>query len=122
MICCAVQAAVGWSVIASWTTSMALVREQHETNRTASPARDVRKVQVDDSRIRVLSAEEIAHVATDAPPHLALICRVTLECLPLPSWRKRCFADLSHKQNVHFAVWFAPSLARERTYAWIALT
>jgi len=47
-----------------------------------SPAENVRKFDVDDARIRVLNAEEIAYVLTHASPDLALMSRVTLECLP----------------------------------------
>jgi integrase len=46
-----------------------------------SPAQHVRKFDVDDARIRVLNPEEIAYVLTHASPDIALISRVTLECL-----------------------------------------
>jgi integrase len=47
-----------------------------------SPAQGVRKFDVDDVRVRVLSSEEMALVLAEAPAHIALLCRVTLECLP----------------------------------------
>jgi integrase len=47
-----------------------------------SPTQGVRKFDVDDARVRVLSSEEIARVLADSPAHIALMSRVTLECLP----------------------------------------
>jgi hypothetical protein len=43
MICCAVHAAVGWSVIARWTTRRRLVREQHKDEQHASGEGRVRE-------------------------------------------------------------------------------
>jgi integrase len=48
----------------------------------ASPADGVRKFDVDDARVRVLSSEEIRLVLTRSPAHIALMSRVTLDCLP----------------------------------------
>ena len=48
----------------------------------ASPAAAVRKYQTDDTRVRVLNADEIKTVLTQTPPDIALLCRATLECLP----------------------------------------
>ncbi len=49
---------------------------------TASPAAAVKKYRVDDTRIRVLTADEIKTVLTKTPSDIALLCRATLECLP----------------------------------------
>lgn len=48
----------------------------------SNPSKAVTKFRVDDTRTRVLSPEEIRIVLTQLPPDLALLCRVTLECLP----------------------------------------
>jgi integrase len=49
---------------------------------SASPVTKVRKYQIDDTRIRVLSESEIQIVLTKCPPDVVLLCRATLECLP----------------------------------------
>jgi integrase len=46
-----------------------------------SPLPDVSNFVVDDSRIRVLSDDEIRRVINDAPPAISLMCRTTLESL-----------------------------------------
>lgn len=47
-----------------------------------NPCQAVRAYRVDDTRIRVLTDAEIRTVLQEADPTVALICRVTLECLP----------------------------------------
>lgn len=49
---------------------------------TTSPLAPVKPYTVDDRRIRVLTDAELRTVLTQADPTVALICRVTLECLP----------------------------------------
>lgn len=49
---------------------------------TTSQAAGVKKYRVDDSRIRVLSADEIKLVLTKTPSDVSLLFRATLECLP----------------------------------------
>jgi site-specific recombinase XerD len=49
---------------------------------TVSPAASVKKYQIDDTRIRVLTADEIKTVLTKTPSNIALLCRATLEWLP----------------------------------------
>lgn len=48
----------------------------------ASPCTAVKRYDVDDQRVRVLDNDELRRVLQDADPTTALICRVTLECLP----------------------------------------
>lgn len=48
---------------------------------TASPAAAVKKYRIDDTRIRVLTADEIKTVLMKTPSDIALLCRATLECL-----------------------------------------
>jgi integrase len=48
---------------------------------TASPVNGITPFRVDDTRIRVLSTEEIGVVLTRLPPDYALMCWVTLESL-----------------------------------------
>ena len=49
---------------------------------TASPLKAVAHYRTDDTRVRVLTAEEMKVVLTGGSPTLRLACRVTLECLP----------------------------------------
>jgi hypothetical protein len=47
-----------------------------------SPLRSVNPYRVDDSRLRVLSSDELHTLFTDiADPFVLLVCRITLECL-----------------------------------------
>ena len=48
----------------------------------ASPATTLRKYRTDETRIRVLTEDEIQTVLTKTPADIALLCRATLECLP----------------------------------------
>lgn len=47
-----------------------------------SPMRSVKPFVVDDTRMRVLSDDELKTVFASAPADVVLICRTTLECLP----------------------------------------
>ena len=47
-----------------------------------NPAKGVTNYRIDDTRIRVLTPEEIKLVLTQGSATLRLVCRVTLECLP----------------------------------------
>ena len=46
-----------------------------------SPAAAIKKYRVDDTRIRVLTEDEMHTVLTKTPADIALLCRATLECL-----------------------------------------
>lgn len=47
-----------------------------------SPLVSIKDYTVDDTRLRVLDADELRTLLTQGAPDLVLLCRVTLECLP----------------------------------------
>jgi integrase len=62
-----------------------------------SPTKTVEPYKVDNGRLRVLDDSELGHLLRDGDPIVALICRVTLECLPRLSEVLQL-----HKQHIGF--------------------